>query len=94
MDFSDPVTQAMVGTIFRSILIAVGAGGIFTGDQIGTLAGACAMVVGVIWGMYQKRSSAAKQAEQQHVAVLKAVGMISGGHSAADVIAASSAGKL
>jgi len=95
MDFSDPVTQAMVGSIIRSALMAAGAGGVFTGDQIGMLAGAGAMIVSVLWGLYQKRSSAAKQADQQHAAVSRAVGLLATNKaSVTDVLAMSAAGKL
>jgi hypothetical protein len=47
MDFSNPLTQQMLGGIIRSILIAAGAGSALSNDQITAGAGALAVLIGV-----------------------------------------------
>lgn len=58
MDLSNPTTQAMIGGIIRSILVAAGGAGVMSGDQLGVIAGALAALIGVGWSIYQKKSAA------------------------------------
>lgn len=91
MDLSNPATQQVIGALIRSILIAVGAGTAMNPDQITAGAGALAVMIGIAWSLFQKRSAA----EAQHAAVVRAVGRVAADpNSAHEVIAASRAGSL
>ncbi|HEY2010511.1 MAG TPA: hypothetical protein VGH23_16095 [Rhizomicrobium sp.] len=57
MDLSNPKTQALIGAVIRAILVAAGGGGLMSGDQISSLAGALAVVAGLGWSLWQKRNS-------------------------------------
>lgn len=91
MDFSNPVTQQMIGGVIRSLLIAVGAGGALSGDQLTAGAGALAVLVGICWSLASKRLAA----DKQHDAVVRAVVTVAADPSTAHaVIAESRAGTL
>lgn len=55
-DPSDPTTRAQIGGLIRSLIIMAGGLGL-TGDQTSQIAGALAVVVGVLWSLWQKHSS-------------------------------------
>ena len=91
MDFSNPITQQMIGGILRSLLIAAGAGSALSSDQLTAGAGALAVLIGIAWSLAQKRFAA----EAQHDAVAKAVAAVAADPASAhDVIAQSRAGLL
>jgi hypothetical protein len=91
MDLSNPVTQQMMGGVIRSILVAGGGAGIFSGDQLGIVAGSLAALIGVAWSLYQKRAAAT----DKHVTVAAAVhATVANPQNATNIIAAAKAGTL
>jgi hypothetical protein len=57
IDFSNPTTQAMIGGVVRSLLIAAGGLGL-AGNQITQVSGAIAMLIGVGWSLWSKKATA------------------------------------
>lgn len=56
----DDTTKAMLGSIVRSVLIAIGGGLYFTNDQLTVVSGAAAILIGVAWSLIQKKNAAVK----------------------------------
>lgn len=91
MTLSDFLTPQMLGGLFRSLLIAAGAGSFMSADQIASGAGALAVIVGIAWSLVQKKVAA----DKKHEAVVNAVYDVAVRNKDPDaVIAASKAGNL
>ena len=90
-DLSNPQTQAILGGIVRSLLVAAGGAGMMSGDQLGTVAGAIVALAGVAWSIYQKHNSSVTA----HATLTTAVNAAASSPTdATDIIAAAKTGKF
>ena len=96
-DPSDPVTQAQIGGIIRSLLIAAGGAGFMTDNQEAQAAGIAAALIGLIWSIYQKHK-AAQQVQATTVSHAQLVAAVNAAAAtpanATDIIAAAKAGQF
>lgn len=84
------LTPEIMGGLIRSMLVAVGAGAVFDGNQLTALAGALAVIGGMVWSVIQKRRSADKTEDKIRAAVI----MGNGGADQHQVAALYRTGKL
>jgi len=56
----DDTTKAMLGSVIRALIIAIGGGLYFTQDQVTAISGAAAILVGVAWSLIQKKNAGDK----------------------------------
>ena len=56
----NPVISSSVGVVIRALLIAAGAQGIFSDDQLGQIVSALTIVASVAWSFYEKYRSRQK----------------------------------
>ena len=86
--------QALIGGVIRAVLSAAGGAGILSQTQLGQVAGAAAVLITVIWSLYQKHQTATTTVS--HDTLTKAVVAASQSTPAAanDIITAAKAGQL
>lgn len=91
-------TQAILGGIVRSLIIAAGGGALLSTDQIASVAGALAVLIGVAWSAWQKHKTAAKNTATLTQAVTAAAAIDpkadTATQEAAAIVAAATAGKF
>ncbi len=56
----DDTTKAMLGSVVRALIIAIGGGLYFTSDQLTAISGAAAILIGVVWSLIQKKNAGDK----------------------------------
>lgn len=90
-DLSSPEMQAMVGGVIRHLIVLAGGAGVLSQNQLGQLAGALAVIVGIGWSIYQKKSASTAA----HVTLTAAVNATDATPaSAAAVIDLAKSGKI